>query len=344
MNHADHPKSSQSQVSSLGKTALQAEDIHQAARRLEGVAHRTPVFSSHSLNRLARAQVVLKTENLQRTGSFKFRGAYNAVTSLGADASAKGVCAFSSGNHAQAIALASTLAGAHATILMPEDAPIVKRQATEGYGARVITFDRYRDDRSALAAELADREGLTLVHAFDNVQVMAGQGTVALELIADTDPIDVLVVPVSGGGLIAGCATIARELHPTIQIVGVEPESGDDTARSFAAGHRVHIPVPRTIADGLQAETPGAITYPIVRQLVSSIVTVSDSQIAQAMQILFERLKVVVEPSGAAGLAAVLSHPDKFTDRRVGVILTGGNISADSFSRTIAAVASTDEQ
>lgn len=320
----------------LDEGAFSADLVREAARRLDGIAHRTPVLTSTTLDGMSGAHLMLKAENLQRTGSFKFRGAYNAIASLSPQERERGVCAFSSGNHAQAVALASALLGTRATILMPNDAPQAKRLATEGYGARVISFDRYKDDRAALAASLSEREGLTMVHAFDNLQVMAGQGTAALELIEDTGPIDVLVVPISGGGLMAGCGTAARDLLPDVELIGVEPETADDTARSLAAGQRVRIPIPRTIADGLQADSPGELTFATNKRQLDAVVTVSDAQIVEAMRLLFERLKIVVEPSGASAIAAVLAHPDRFAGRRVGIIISGGNINADSFATLIA--------
>ncbi|MEU6145618.1 threonine/serine dehydratase [Streptomyces sp. NPDC047081] len=320
----------------VGEGSFSADLVREAARRLHGVAHRTPVLTSGTLDRMSGASLVLKAENFQRTGSFKFRGAYNAVAGLSREERERGVCAFSSGNHAQAVALASALLGTRATVLMPDDAPQAKRSATEGYGARVIAFDRYRDDRAALAASLSEREGLTMVHAFDDHRVMAGQGTAALELIEDGGPIDVLIVPMSGGGLMAGCGTAARELLPGVELVGVEPETADDTARSLAAGQRVQIPIPHTIADGLQADMPGELTFAVNRRQVDEIVTVSDSETVEAMRLLFERLKLVVEPSGATALAAVLAHPSRFADRRVGIIVSGGNVNADTFATLIA--------
>lgn len=317
------------------EASLNADMVRAAARRLEGIAHRTPVLTSTALDRMSGAHLNLKAENLQRAGAFKFRGGYNAIATLSREELKRGVCAFSSGNHAQAVALVSALLGTHATVLMPKDAPEAKRAATEGYGATVISFDRYRDDRAALATALAEREGLTMVPAFDDYRVMAGQGTAALELIEDGGPIDVLVVPMSGGGLMAGCGIAARDLLPTVELVGVEPSVADDTARSLAAGRRVQIPVPRTIADGLQADSPGKLTFAINRHQVDEVLTVSDAEIVEATSLLFERLKIVVEPSGATGVAAVLTNPARFVGRRVGIILTGGNISADQFAALV---------
>jgi threonine dehydratase len=312
------------------------EDVSAAAERLSGVAHRTPVLTSRTLDRRSGATLLLKAENLQRAGAFKFRGAYNRISTMSADELARGVCAWSSGNHAQAVALSAALVGTEATILMPEDAPAAKRAATEGYGATVVTYDRYREDRDALARQLTRERDLVAVPPFDDELVMAGQGTVALELVQDAGPIDALVVPVSGGGLIAGCGTAARALLPDVELIGVEPAAGDDTKQSLAAGRRIRIPVPRTIADGLQVEVPGALTFEVNRRQVDDVLLVDDQALVDTMALLFERLKVVVEPSGAIGLAAVLAHRDRFAGRRVGVVLSGGNVGLDRFAELVA--------
>jgi threonine dehydratase len=307
--------------------------VRRAAARLEGVAHRTPVLSSRTLDDALGARVLLKAESLQRGGAFKFRGAYNAVAALAADALARGVCAVSSGNHAQAVTLAAGLCGTRAVILMPSDAPAVKRAATEGYGAQVVEFDRYRDDREQLVRALAAERGLTLVHPFDDPRVMAGQGTVALELAEQAGELDAVVVPVGGGGLIAGCATVAKHLHPAIRVVGVEPAASDDVARSLASGRRERVEVGRTIADGQQTPSPGELTWPVIHSLVDEIVTVGDEQIVDTMRWLFERMKLVVEPSGACALAALVGGKLRFPGERVGVILSGGNIGASQFAK-----------
>ncbi|MDP9284519.1 MAG: pyridoxal-phosphate dependent enzyme [Actinomycetota bacterium] len=299
--------------------------VRAAARVLGGVAHHTPVLTSRTLGE----GVFLKPECLQRAGAFKFRGAYNKIASL---PQGTPVLAYSSGNHAQAVALAARLLGSHATILMPEDAPASKLAATRSYGAEIVAFDRYRDDREALADALAAERGLELVRPYDDPLVMAGQGTVALELIEDAGPLDVLVVPVGGGGLIAGCATIAKELG-VARVVGVEPEAGNDWQQSFAAGRRVAIDVPRTIADGLQTHIPGELTWAVASPLVDRIVTVSDAQIVAAMRFAFERLKLVVEPSGAVGIAAL--QAGAVSGGRIGVVISGGNIAADRFAELI---------
>jgi threonine dehydratase len=302
------------------------DDVRAAARVLEGVAHRTPVVRSRTLG----DHVVLKPENLQRVGAFKFRGAYNKIASLERGAN---VVAFSSGNHAQAVALASQLLGANATILMPEDAPPNKLAATRGYGAEVVTYDRYTGDRESIAAELAEeRGGAEIVPPYDDPLIMAGQGTAALELIEDGGIVDTLVVPVGGGGLIAGCATIAKELGVR-RVVGVEPAAGNDWEQSFARGERVEIDVPRTIADGLQTHAPGRYPWEVAQQLVDEIVTVTDEEIVEAMRFAFERLKLVIEPSGAVGIAAL--RQGKVEAPSVGIVVSGGNVDPARFAALV---------
>jgi len=310
-------------------------DIEDAARRIDGIAHRTPVLTSRALDEATGARVFLKAENLQRVGAFKFRGACNAVASLSEDERAAGVATVSSGNHAQALALAASLHGVRATILMPEDAPPNKLAATQGYGAEVIPFDRYAADREQLLAELVAERGSVPIHPYDDPRVMAGQGTVALELLEQAGPLDLLLVCVGGGGLIAGCATAAAALAPDTRVVGVEPEAGDDTRRSLAAGERVRIPVPRTIADGQQLPIPGELTFEVVRALVSEVTVASDPEILAAMRFLFERLKTVAEPSGACALAALLAGRVAARGLRVGVTITGGNVAPERFSQLL---------
>ncbi|MGH2872778.1 MAG: pyridoxal-phosphate dependent enzyme [Solirubrobacteraceae bacterium] len=308
--------------------AVGLDDVRAAAARLDGVAHRTPLLRSRTLDRLLGARLELKAETFQRGGAFKFRGAYSAVSSLDAATRARGVCAVSSGNHAQAVALAARLCKTRATILMPSDAPALKRAATEGYGAEVIEFDRYRDDREQLVRALAAQRELELVHPFDDPRVIAGQGTLALELLDSSggEPPDLLVVPVGGGGLISGCATVCAALAPATRVIGVEPAASDDVARSLASGRRERVVVGHTIADGQQTPSPGELTWPIIRALVASVVTVSDEQIVAAMRFCFERLKLVVEPSGASALAALLAGGIEVAGLRVGVVLSGGNV------------------
>ncbi|HTU98415.1 MAG TPA: pyridoxal-phosphate dependent enzyme [Solirubrobacteraceae bacterium] len=315
----------------LPDRAIDFGDVERAAARLKGVAHRTPVLTSSTLDARVGARVFLKAETFQRMGAFKFRGAYNAVSSLSATELQRGVCAVSSGNHAQAVALAARLCGTRAVILMPSDAPALKRAATEGYGAEVVEYERYGEDREELVHELAAERDMVLVHPFDNPRVMAGQGTVALELLDEVEDLDALLVPVGGGGLISGCATVCAELSSHTRVIGVEPQAGDDVARSLAAGERVRIQVGKTIADGQQAATPGELTWPVIQALVSQVLTVSDAQIVEAMRFAFERMKLVVEPSGASAFAALLAGAHAAEGGRVGVVLSGGNIGADAF-------------
>ncbi len=319
-------------------------DVEAAARRLDGVAHRTPVFTSRTLDARVGASVFVKAECLQRVGAFKFRGAYNKLSSLTKDERGRGVVAFSSGNHAQAVALAAQLLGVRAVILMPEDAPAAKLEATRAYGAEVRLFDRYTADREELGRSLVSGEGLVLVPPFDDPLIMAGQGTAALELVDDVGPLDLLVVPVSGGGLAAGCSTVMAARCPGGGVVGVEPAAGNDTQLSLAKGERVVIDVPRTIADGLQMTTPGALTFPVNQRLLRAVVTVSDAELVDAMVFLFDRMKLVSEPSGAAGVAALLV-PGRVPlgdagqgDRppRVGVVVSGGNVGAARFAELVA--------
>jgi threo-3-hydroxy-L-aspartate ammonia-lyase len=310
---------------------IDLDDVRRAAARIEGVAHHTPAITSRTLDERTGAKVVLKPENLQRIGAFKFRGAYNTVASLDPEARARGVVTASSGNHAQALALSAALHDAPARILMPEDAPASKAAATEGYGAEVVRFDRYSADREALMAEHAERDGLAIVHPYDDERIMAGQGTAALELIEDAGPLDVLLVPVGGGGLIAGSATAATGLLPGVRVIGVEPAVGDDTQRSLAAGERVRVPVARTIADGQQIDIPGERTFPVIRERVAAVVTVTDEEIVAAMRFAFERLKLVLEPSGASALAALLHGKAGVAGARTGVILSGGNVDVTRF-------------
>jgi threonine dehydratase len=301
------------------------DDVRQAARVLDGVAHRTPVLRSRALGE----HVVVKPENLQRVGAFKFRGAYNKISSL---PNGSEVVAYSSGNHAQAVALASRLLGAHATILMPEDAPRSKVDATRGYGADIVTYDRYTGNREAIAAELAAERDAEIVPPYDDPLIMAGQGTAALELIEDAGLVDTLVVPVGGGGLISGCATIAKDLGVR-RVVGVEPAAGDDWVQSFEQGKPVAIDVPRTIADGLQTHSPGELTWEVASRLVDEIVTVTDEEIVDAMRFAFDRMKIVIEPSGAVGIAAL--RAGKIEAPSVGIVISGGNVDAQRFADLI---------
>jgi threonine dehydratase len=318
---------------------LTLDDVRAAAGRLAGVAHRTPVVTSRTLDATTGATVLLKAENLQRMGAFKFRGAYNAVSTLDDAARAAGVVAPSSGNHAQALALAARLCGTRAVIVMPHDAPAAKRAATLGYGAEIVDYDRYTEDREAIAAALVAERGLTLVHPYDNLAVMAGAGTTALELVEDAGPVDVLLVCLGGGGLISGCATAATGLLPGVRVVGVEPEDGDDWRRSLAAGEPVSVPVPRSIADGQLAPRPGELTWRVAAPLLHAVVTVTDDEIAAAMRWAFERLKLVLEPSGASALAALMTGAAgsavDLDGARVGVTLSGGNVDPATFAEIV---------
>lgn len=316
---------------------LSFADVQAAARRLDGVAHRTPVLTSRTLDLRTGASVFCKAENLQRVGAFKFRGAFNRISSLTDQGLRRGVVTFSSGNHAQAVALAARLLGTHAVILMPADAPPAKMEATRSYGAEIVTYDRYGQDRTALGTALAEERRLTLVPPYDDPFVIAGQGTATLELLEDVGALDALLVPVGGGGLISG-AGLANEAMNSGLVFGVEPEEGNDTLRSLREGRRVRIDVPRTIADGQQAETPGELTFEIMRRKVADVVTVTDDQIVDAMAFAFDYMKIVLEPSGASALAALLAGRFRPAGgQRVGVILSGGNVGVERFTQLMAA-------
>jgi threonine dehydratase len=290
-------------------------------------------MTSATLDDRTNAKVHLKAENLQRIGAFKFRGAYNAISSLTDEERARGVAAVSSGNHAQAVALAARLLGTKATILMPEDAPPNKRAATEGYGAEVISFDRYAVQRDELLDELVAERGLVAVHPYEDPKVQAGQGTLALELLKQAGPLDAVLVAIGGGGLISGVATAIKAVSPDTRVIGVQPEAGDDARRSLAAGHRVEIPIPRTICDGQQAPI-GDNTWAVISERVDEVVVASDDEVVDAMRFAFERLKLVVEPSGASALAALLAG--RATGDRIGVTITGGNIAPERFAELTA--------
>ena len=309
-------------------TVVTLQDVRDAAKRIAGAVHHTPVIRSRTLDARAGAEVFLKAENLQRIGAFKYRGAYNAIAKLTPAQLERGIAAYSSGNHAQAVALAAREMGSTAVILMPADTPAAKRDAVAGYGAEIVTYDRYTEDRVAIGQALAADRGLALIPPYEHPDVIAGQGTAALELVEETPGLDALVVPVGGGGLIAGSAIAAKGLNPDIRIVGVEPEAGDDTKRSLAAGERVTIPVPRTIADGQGAAVPGELTFSLNKHLIDEIVLVSDDEIRDALRFAVDRLKLVLEPSGATGLAALLTGKLQPVPARIGVILSGGNVGA----------------
>jgi threonine dehydratase len=302
------------------------EDVAAAAERIAGVAHRTPVLRSRTLDERLSASLFLKAENLQRAGAFKFRGAYNAIARLGPEERGRGVLTYSSGNHAQAIALAGRLLGTSTTVVMPQDAPAAKRAATLGYGARIVAYDRARERREDVARRLQAEGDPVLIPPYDHADVIAGQGTSAKELLEKTGPLDLLLVCCGGGGLLSGSALAARRLSPRTRVVGVEPELGDDATRSFHTGTLQTVDNPPTIADGARTPSLGTLTFPLVRTLVDDMVTVSDDDLVRAMRFLWERMKVVVEPTGALGLAAALHGKVAVAGKKVGVILSGGNV------------------
>ena len=330
--------------------AISFDDISAAARRLHGHAHRTPVLRSRLVDERTGARVFFKAENLQRMGAFKFRGAFNALARMDAHTRQRGVIAYSSGNHAQATALAARLHAVPSVIVMPRDAPAAKLAATRAYqegqaGSEVVLYDRYTEDREAIGRRLAGERGMTLVPPYDHPDVMAGQGTAALELIEQVAEMgegapDALLVCVGGGGLISGCAVAAHHLVPGIEVWGVEPQAGNDTQRSLAEGRIVHIDTPRTIADGAQTQHSGALTFPVIQQLVRGIVTVTDAQLVQTMRLFAERMKIVVEPTGCLAAAALLHRADGLPDlrgRRVGIIVSGGNVDMARFVELLSA-------
>jgi threonine dehydratase len=306
-------------------------DIWAAAARLKGVAHRTPVVRSRALDEIAGNRLHLKCENLQRVGAFKFRGAYNALSLLSPEDRKRGVVAFSSGNHAQGVALAAKLLDIDATIVMPANASRVKLEATRGYGATVVTYGP-GESREAIADRIRSERGCTLIPPFDHPSVIAGQGTAALELLEDVPELDAIVAPVGGGGLISGCAIVAKSTTPAIRVYGVEPEAGDDWSRSRRAGKQVKIDEPDTIAEGLRTTSPGDITWPIANALVDGFLTVSDDEIRQALRLLFSHAKIVVEPAGAASVAAVLFGKTGLRDSDIGAIISGGNVDVETFA------------
>src|SRR6059058_5470262 len=309
--------------------------IKQAASRIAGRVHRTPVITSRAFNDVAGYEVFFKCENLQRVGAFKFRGASNRILSLTDEEKRRGVIAVSSGNHAQAVALAAREAGVRAVVAIPADAPKMKVAATRGYGADIRFFDRQADDREAFGRDIAEREGLVMVPPYDDFLIMAGQGTCGLELLEEVPDLDCVLTPCSGGGLFAGVSTAARAMNPRIRCFAVEPETANDTQQSIAAGERVRIPPPPTIADGLRVQSPGALTFPITRTNAEAVLTVSDKEIIETMRFLLFRLKMLVEPSGAAAAAAVFTRKIPIGCKRVGVVLSGGNIDSDMLCRVV---------
>jgi threo-3-hydroxy-L-aspartate ammonia-lyase len=314
---------------------LTLEFIREARARIAPHVHRTPVMSSRAFNAAVGREVFFKCENFQRAGSFKMRGATNKILALGAEERARGVAAFSSGNHAQAVALAARDAGTRAVIVMPEDAPRSKVAATKGYGAEAVFYDRQRDDRETVARDVAERTGLVLVPPYDDYHVMAGQGTCALELLEEVGDLDAIVTPCGGGGLFAGASTAAKGINARVRCFGVEPETGDDTRQSFLTGERVTIPPPPTIADGARVQSPGALTFPFVQRNAEDVLLVSDAELAEALKFLLFRLKILVEPTGALGVAALLFNKLPANIRRIGVVISGGNVDADALARLV---------
>jgi threonine dehydratase len=311
-------------------------DVADAAERIAGAAHRTPVMTSRTADALTGANLFFKCENFQRMGAFKFRGAFNAISHFSESQRRAGVLTYSSGNHAQAIALSARIAGIKATIIMPEDAPAAKMEATRSYGGEVITYDRYTENREEIGARLAQERGMTLIPPYDHPHVIAGQGTSAKELIEETGPLDYLFVCLGGGGLLAGCALAAAELSPSCTVIGVEPEAGNDAQQSLERGEIVHIEVPRTIADGAASTHVGEYNFPILKRYVDRVVTVSDDQLVQTMKFFAQRMKMVVEPTGCLAAAAVLQKIVPVTSKRVGVIISGGNVDLARLAQFLA--------
>ncbi|HCD6623887.1 TPA: threo-3-hydroxy-L-aspartate ammonia-lyase [Pseudomonas aeruginosa] len=307
------------------------DDVIAAAARIAGHANRTPVMSSRTLDEELGAEVFFKCENLQRMGAFKFRGAFNALSRFSAAQRAAGVVAFSSGNHAQAIALSARLLGIPATIVMPADAPAVKIEATRGYGGQVVLYDRYTEDREQIGRDLAQRHGLTLIPPYDHPDVLAGQGTAAKELLEEVGPLDAFFAPLGGGGLLSGCALAIRALAPACRIYGVEPEAGNDGQRSLRSGAIVHIDTPQTLADGAQTQHLGNLTFPLIQRNVDDILTASDAELVDGMRFLAARMKLLVEPTGCLGLAAARQRKDELCGKRVGILLSGGNVDLARF-------------
>ncbi|KFL53499.1 serine dehydratase [Burkholderia pyrrocinia] len=307
------------------------DDVAAAAARLEGHAHRTPVMTSRTIDEALGAQVFFKCENLQRMGAFKFRGAFNALSRFDAEQRRNGVVAFSSGNHAQAIALSTRILGIPATIVMPQDAPAAKMAATRGYGGNVVTYDRYTEDREQIGRDLAEKHGLTLVPPYDHPDVIAGQGTAAKELFDEVGPLDAVFTPLGGGGLLSGTALATRALSPHATLYGVEPEAGNDGQQSFRSGAIVHIDTPRTIADGAQTQHLGNLTFPIIRRDVDDILTATDAELVDCMRFFATRMKIVVEPTGCLSFAAVRRMKDQLQGKRVGVVISGGNVDLENF-------------
>lgn len=315
---------------------LTIDFIREAAERIRPFIHRTPVVTSRTFDQAAGRRVFFKCENLQRGGAFKMRGATNKIRALSADERGRGVVAFSSGNHAQAVALASRDASLRAVIVMPSDAPRTKLAATRGYGAEVVTFDRERDDREAVARDVSEREGLTVVRPYDDYHVAAGQGTCALELFEEVPDLDALLTPCGGGGLFAGASTAAKALRPGVRCFPVESELSDDTRQSFVRGERVTIAPPATVADGIRTQTPGALTFPVLQANAEDVLTVSEDEIVETLRFLLFRLKILVEPTGAVAAAAALFGKLPPDVKSVGVVLSGGNVDPEALAHFVA--------
>jgi threo-3-hydroxy-L-aspartate ammonia-lyase len=319
----------------MNPLAISFADVAQAHERLAAIAHRTPVMRSATANAASGATLFFKCENLQRVGAFKIRGAYNAIAQFTPQQRAGGVITFSSGNHGQAIALAAHLLGVKALVVMPEDAPAIKLAATRGYGGEVLPYDRYREDGNEVVGRIARERGMTLIPPFDHPHVMAGQGTVAKELVEEVGTLDMIVTPVGGGGLLSGCATAMKALCPGAEIIGVEPEAGNDAQQSLARGEIVRIETPKTIADAAQSRSLGRHTFPVLQQLRARIVTVSDAELVEAMKFFASRMKILVEPTGCLGAAAVFAGKIDVAGKRVGVVLSGGNVDLARFASLV---------
>jgi len=315
------------------------DDVAAAAARLDGHAHRTPVMTSRTIDEALGAQVFFKCENLQRMGAFKFRGAFNALSRFDATQRRHGVVAFSSGNHAQAIALSARILGIPATIVMPQDAPAAKMAATRGYGGNVVTYDRYTEDREQIGRDLAEKHGLTLIPPYDHADVIAGQGTAAKELFDEVGPLDAVFTPLGGGGLLSGTALATRALSPHAKLYGVEPEAGNDGQQSFRSGSIVHIDTPRTIADGAQTQHLGNLTFAILRRDVDDILTATDAELVDCMRFFATRMKIVVEPTGCLSFAAARRMKDALKGKRVGIVISGGNVDLEHFCALVSASA-----
>lgn len=326
-----HSQNDSSKTDLQQTTAISYNDVASAAERLQGIAHRTPVLTSSQLDARTNASIFFKCENFQRTGSFKFRGAYNALSQLSEAQKKQGVVAFSSGNHAQAIAMAASLFHIKATIVMPSDAPTIKVVATREYGAEIRFYERATEDREALAKQLSDEHGWAIIPSFNHPHIMVGQGTAAKELFEEVGALDYLFVCVGGGGLISGSALSAKALSPGCQVIGVEPEAGNDVQQSLQVGRIITIPVPKTIADGAQTQSVGTLTFPVIQENVSDILTVSDDQLKAQMRFFAERMKMVVEPTGCLAAAGALSNQIDLNGKRVGVIVSGGNVDPEFF-------------